>query len=146
MSIKLTDTQLVLMSAAAQRGLLKLLETANIKLASVASDVFGVSGRAMLKQHLIEGGALGRERWRTLPEGSCAASASESDPGARRAGVEEHQSFPAGDATAPAAKRSSRISPPSTSRIEAKLAPYCVQALALLMQNPWRQLGGRRRP
>ena len=36
--------------------MLKLLETANIKLASVASDVFGVSGRAMLKA-LIEGEA-----------------------------------------------------------------------------------------
>ena len=35
---------------------MKLLETANIKLASVASDVFGVSGRAMWKA-LIEGNA-----------------------------------------------------------------------------------------
>lgn len=34
--------------------LLKLLETANIKLASVASDVFGVSGRLMLRA-LVEG-------------------------------------------------------------------------------------------
>lgn len=36
--------------------LLKVLETANIKLASVASNVFGVSGRLML-QALLEGGA-----------------------------------------------------------------------------------------
>ena len=44
-------------SQAAERNrLLKLLETANIKLASVASDVFGVSGRAMLKA-LIKGSA-----------------------------------------------------------------------------------------
>ena len=35
--------------AAERNRLLKLLETANIKLASVASDVFGVSGRAMLR-------------------------------------------------------------------------------------------------
>jgi DNA-binding response OmpR family regulator len=35
--------------AAEPNRLLKLLETANIKLASVASDLFGVSGRAMLK-------------------------------------------------------------------------------------------------
>ncbi len=35
--------------AAERNRLLKLLETANIKLASVASDVFGVSGRAMLQ-------------------------------------------------------------------------------------------------
>ena len=39
----------VVESQAAERNrLLKLLETANIKLASVASDVFDVSGRAML--------------------------------------------------------------------------------------------------
>jgi transposase len=42
-------------SASAERNrLLKLLESANIKLASVASDVFGVSGWAML-QALVEG-------------------------------------------------------------------------------------------
>jgi transposase len=42
-------------SRTAERNrLLKLLETANIKLASVASNVFGVSGRLML-QALIEG-------------------------------------------------------------------------------------------
>jgi len=48
---KLVETQ-----AAERSRLLKLLETANIKLASVASDVFGVSGRAMLRA-LIEGKA-----------------------------------------------------------------------------------------
>src|SRR5438045_9768138 len=42
-------------SRTAERNrLLKLLETANIKLASVASSVFGVSGRLML-QALIDG-------------------------------------------------------------------------------------------
>src|SRR5208337_2400535 len=46
---KLTESQ-----AAERNRLLKLLETANIKLASVMSDVFGVSGRAMLRA-LIEG-------------------------------------------------------------------------------------------
>ena len=52
--------KLVESQAAERNRLLKLLETANIKLASVASDVFGVSGRAMLKA-LIEGsGALRR--------------------------------------------------------------------------------------
>jgi transposase len=40
--------------------LLKLLETANIKLANVASDVFGVSGRAMLKT-LSEGNTSAEE-------------------------------------------------------------------------------------
>lgn len=40
--------------------LMKLLETCNIKLSSVASDVFGVSGRAMLRA-LIEGSATAAE-------------------------------------------------------------------------------------
>ena len=48
---KLTESR-----AAERNRLLKLLETANIKLASVMSDVFGVSGRAMLRA-LIEGRA-----------------------------------------------------------------------------------------
>ena len=48
--------KLVESQAAERNRLLKLLETANIKLASVVSDVFGVSGRAMLKA-LIEGTA-----------------------------------------------------------------------------------------
>ena len=41
---KLTESQ-----SAERNRLQKLLETANIKLASIASDVFGVSGRAMLR-------------------------------------------------------------------------------------------------
>ena len=48
--------KLVESQAAERNRLLKLLETANIKLASVVSDVFGVSGRAMLRA-LIEGTA-----------------------------------------------------------------------------------------
>jgi hypothetical protein len=52
--------KLVESQAAERNRLLKLLETANIKLASVASDVFGVSGRAMLKA-LIAGGASAEE-------------------------------------------------------------------------------------
>jgi transposase len=48
---KLTESR-----AAGRNRLLKLLETANIKLASVMSDVFGLSGRAMLRA-LIEGRA-----------------------------------------------------------------------------------------
>jgi transposase len=46
---KLVDSR-----SAERNRLLKLLETANIKLASVASDVFGVSGRLML-QALLDG-------------------------------------------------------------------------------------------
>jgi transposase len=48
--------KLVESRAAERNRLLRLLETANIKLASVATDVFGVSGQAMLKA-LIEGNA-----------------------------------------------------------------------------------------
>ena len=51
---------------------LKLLETANIKLASVASGVFGVSGLAMLRA-LVEN-AASRSRWRNWRGASCAAS------------------------------------------------------------------------
>src|SRR5215471_3659729 len=48
--------KLVQSQAAERNRLLKLLESANIKLASVATDVFGVSGRLMLRA-LIEGQA-----------------------------------------------------------------------------------------
>jgi transposase len=48
--------KLVESQAAERNRLLKLLETANIKLASVASNVFGVSGRLMLRA-LIKGKA-----------------------------------------------------------------------------------------
>ena len=48
--------KLIESQAAERNRLLKLLETANIKLASIMSDVFGVSGRAMLRA-LIEGQA-----------------------------------------------------------------------------------------
>jgi transposase len=46
--------KLVESESAERNRLLRLLETCNIKLASVATDVFGVSGRAMLRA-LIEG-------------------------------------------------------------------------------------------
>jgi transposase len=52
--------KLVESQAAERNRLLRLLETANIKLASVATDVFGVSGQAMLKA-LIEGNASAEE-------------------------------------------------------------------------------------
>src|SRR3954462_1493220 len=52
--------KLIEAQAAERNRLLRLLETANIKLASVMSDVFGVSGRAMLKA-LIAGSATPEE-------------------------------------------------------------------------------------
>lgn len=52
--------KLVESETAERNRLLRLLETCNIKLASVASDVFGVSGRAMLRA-LIKGEATPEE-------------------------------------------------------------------------------------
>jgi len=52
--------KLVESQTAERNRLLKLLESANIKLASVASDVFGVSGLLML-QALVEGQATAQE-------------------------------------------------------------------------------------
>jgi transposase len=52
--------KLVESRSAERNRVLKLLETANIKLASVASDVFGVSGLLML-QALVEGKATAQE-------------------------------------------------------------------------------------
>lgn len=52
--------KLVESQVAERNRLLKLLETANIKLASVATDVFGISGRLMLRA-LIEGKATPQE-------------------------------------------------------------------------------------
>src|SRR5216684_145892 len=52
--------KLVESQAAERNRLLKLLESANIKLASVATDVFGTSGRLMLRA-LIAGKATAKE-------------------------------------------------------------------------------------
>src|SRR6516164_11204637 len=52
--------KLVESQAAERNRLLKLLESGNIKLASVATDVFGVSGRLMLRA-LTEGKATPQE-------------------------------------------------------------------------------------
>ena len=82
--------KLVESQAAERNRLLKLLETANIKLASVASDVFGVSGRAMLKA-LIEG-VPRPKKWPTSPRVSCAAS-TPSLVLALEGRIEEHHRF-----------------------------------------------------
>jgi transposase len=65
--------KLVESQVAERNRLLKLLETANIKLASVASDVFGVSGRAMLRALIA--GETSAEAMADLAKASCAASA-----------------------------------------------------------------------
>lgn len=60
--------KLVESQASERNRLLKLLETANIKLATVASDVFGVSGRRMLRALLD--GALSPEQMADLAKGT----------------------------------------------------------------------------
>jgi transposase len=59
--------KLVESQAAERNRLLTLLETANVKLASVASDVFGVSGRAMHKALIL--GTVTAEEMAALAKG-----------------------------------------------------------------------------
>jgi transposase len=70
--------------------LLKLLETANIKLASVATDVFGVSGWLMLEA-LVEGKATPQEM-AEMAKGKLRKKISELEP-ALEGKVEEHHRF-----------------------------------------------------
>ena len=66
--------KLVEAQAAERNRLQKLLETANIKLGSVATDVFGVSGRAILRA-LIDDTAAPDEM-ASWPGDACAANGS----------------------------------------------------------------------
>jgi len=66
--------KLVESQAAERNRLLKVLETANIKLANVATDVFGMSGRLMLRA-LIAGKAT-HKKWPNWPKGSFARRSS----------------------------------------------------------------------
>jgi transposase len=82
--------KLVESQAAERNRLLKLLETANIKLASVATDVFGVSGRLMLRA-LIEGKATPQEM-ADLAKGLLRKKIPELEP-ALEGKLEEHHRF-----------------------------------------------------
>src|SRR3954469_12023532 len=82
--------KLIEAQAAERNRLLRLLETANIKLASVMSDVFGVSGRAMLKA-LIAGGATPDEM-AALARGQLRRKRAELIE-ALTGGIEEHHRF-----------------------------------------------------
>jgi transposase len=82
--------KLVESQAAERNRLLKLLETANIKLASVATDVFGVSGRQMLRA-LIAGQASPREM-AELAKGRMRQKIEELEP-ALEGKLEEHHRF-----------------------------------------------------
>ena len=82
--------KLVEVQAAERNRLQRLLETANIKLGSVATDVFGVSGRAMLRA-LIEGEAA-PEEMAHLAQGRLRRKRAELVC-ALEGGVEEHHRF-----------------------------------------------------
>ena len=82
--------KLVESQAAERNRLLKLLETANIKLSSVATDVFGMSGRLMLRA-LIEGKASPQEM-AELAQGKLRKKISELEP-ALEGKLEEHHRF-----------------------------------------------------
>jgi transposase len=82
--------KLVESQSAERNRLLKLLETANIKLASVATDVFGVSGRLMLEA-LVEGKATPQEM-AELAKGRLRQKIDELGP-ALEGKLEEHHRF-----------------------------------------------------
>src|SRR5712692_8529716 len=82
--------KLVESQAAERNRLLKLLETANIKLSSVATDVFGMSGRLMLRA-LVEGKATPQEM-AELAKGKLRKKIPELEP-ALEGKVEEHHRF-----------------------------------------------------
>src|SRR5256886_2932348 len=82
--------KLVESQTAERNRLLKLLETANIKLASVATDVFGVSGRLMLEA-LVEGKATPQEM-AELAKGRLRQKIDELGP-ALEGKLEEHHRF-----------------------------------------------------
>ena len=120
-------------SQAAERNrLLKLLETANIKLASVASDVFGVSGRAMLRA-LIEGEASA-EAMADLAKGQLRRKRADLIL-ALDGRIDEHHRF----LLAMQLRRLEAIEADIAAldlRIGERLEPYCTQH-ALLMDSSW---------
>jgi len=82
--------KLVEAAAAERNRLIKLLESAGIKLAGVASDVFGVSGRAMLRA-LIEGDQSPAEMAK-LARGRMRSKLTELEH-ALRGDIDEHHRF-----------------------------------------------------
>ena len=123
--------KLVQAGAAERNRLLKLLESANIKLSSVASDVFGVSGWAMLEA-LVEGSQtpaemaqLARRRLRRkLPKLERALNGR----------LEDHHRFLLGVQMRRIEAMEADVAKLDT-RLHDKLAPYSRQ-MRLLMQIP----------
>jgi transposase len=123
--------KLVESQAAERNRLLKLLETANIKLASVATDVFGVSGRRMLRT-LIKGKKSPQEM-AALAKGRLRNKISALEP-ALEGKVEEHHRFllRLQLERVEAAEKDLAV---LEQRIQEKLKPYAAQ-LALLQEIP----------
>ena len=123
--------KLVESQAAERNRLLKLLESANIKLASVATDVFGVSGRLMLRA-LIEGKTTTREM-AELAKGKLRNKISELEP-ALEGKLEEHHRFLL-KLQLERLKAAEKDLAVLEQRIQKKLEPYVAQ-LALLQEIP----------
>jgi transposase len=123
--------KLVESQAAERHRQLKLLETANIKLASVATDVFGVSGRLM-RRALIEGKATPQEM-ADLAKGLLRKKIPEWEP-ALEGKLEEHHRFllRLQLERLEAAEKDLAV---LGQRIQEKLKPYEAQ-LALLQEIP----------
>ena len=123
--------KLVESRSAERNRLLKVLETANIKLASVATDVFGVSGRLML-QALVEGKATPQEM-AELAKGVLRKKIPELEL-ALEGKLEEHHRFLLERATAPTpsgGKRSGVLE----QRIQAEAEALC-RAARLIAGDP----------
>src|SRR5580692_9409921 len=123
--------KLVESQAAERNRLLKLLETANIKLSSVATDVFGVSGRLMLRA-LIEGKATPQEM-AELAKGKLRSKIPELEP-ALEGKVEEHHRFLL-RLQLDRLERAEGDLAVLEKHIQEKLEPYAAQ-LALLDETP----------
>src|ERR1700682_5524371 len=123
--------KLVESRSAERNRLLKLLETANIKLASVATDVFGVSGRRMLEA-LVKGKETPQEM-AELAKGRLRQKIHELEP-ALEGKLEEHHRFllRLQLQRLEAAEKDLAV---LEQRIEDKLQPYAAQ-LALLQEIP----------
>lgn len=123
--------KLVESQTAERNRLLKLLETANIKLASVATDVFGVSGRRMLRA-LVQGEAT-PQQMAELAKGLLRKKIPELEP-ALEGKLEEHHRFllRLQLQRLDAAERDLAV---LKQHIEEKLKPYAAQ-LTLLQEIP----------
>jgi transposase len=119
--------KLIESQAAERNRLLKLLEGANIKLASVATDIFGVSGRRMLRA-LIEGKASPQEM-AELAKGKLRKRIPELEP-ALEGKLEQHHRFLL-ELQLQRLESAGRDLAVLEQRIQQKLEPYAAQLASL---------------